>query len=357
MSNYMVGYIGLYRKLAESDLWLSEKFSRGQAWVDLLLLARFKPGFIRVAGVRIDLNRGDVGWSENALATRWRWSRTKVRSFISELEEDERIVRNTSKIKDKRKSIVTICNYDQYQDLSGETKASDCTIEKQDKNNRKASDCTIEDTVKKKVEEGKKEKNKTTTAASCQDNDSGDDGGGSGEGTIPLDGKKEEYRKFASGFYTFLAEKCGGKKKISERDLLKAVDTLDKLVRLDEYDWETEVQPAIRWAVKDQFWGKQVRSLGPLREKSKNNGLKKFENLFHSFSASSGPSGAATPMDPRNITEAKIMQNNAVAKMLLEKRRARNAGKEEGADKGSNRGTGLLVEPTVQGNFPDPRRD
>jgi hypothetical protein len=132
------------------------------------------------------------------------------------------------------------------------------------------------------------EPNKTTTVASCPDNDYGDCDGGSG---TPLDEKKKEYMEFASGFYTFLAEKQGGKKKISKGDLLKAVDTLDKLVRIDEYDWATEVQPAIRWAVKDEFWEKQIRNLSPLRKKSASNGLKKFENIFNSFSSENAGSG------------------------------------------------------------------
>lgn len=85
------GWIKLYRQLADKDLWLAEPFTRGQAWVDLILLANHKAGHIRKRGVRIDLQAGECGWSERELAARWKWSRGKVRRFFDELEEDEMI--------------------------------------------------------------------------------------------------------------------------------------------------------------------------------------------------------------------------------------------------------------------------
>jgi len=88
------GYIKLYRRLQSNKLWLSEPFSRGQAWVDMVLLANYKDGFMRKRGVRVDIQRGQLGWSERKLAERWQWSRGKVRRFLKELEKDENIVPN-----------------------------------------------------------------------------------------------------------------------------------------------------------------------------------------------------------------------------------------------------------------------
>ncbi|TGE04647.1 hypothetical protein [Hymenobacter fodinae] len=101
--------------MAESDLWLSEPFTRGQAWVDLILLANFKDGFIRVAGQRITVKRGQCGWSQVRLAQRWKWSRGKTERFINELQEDGNIIVETS----NRNSTITICKYEEYQ--TGET--------------------------------------------------------------------------------------------------------------------------------------------------------------------------------------------------------------------------------------------
>jgi hypothetical protein len=106
MSEIEGGWIKLYRKLQQNDLWTFEPFTRGQAWVDLLLLANHKDGFIRVRGIRVEVKRGQVGWSEIKLAERWKWSRGKVRRFLFELECDGQIIKskymkNTRKIQEE----------------------------------------------------------------------------------------------------------------------------------------------------------------------------------------------------------------------------------------------------------------
>lgn len=112
----MSGWIKLHRKVLESPYWLSEQFTRGQAWIDLLLLANREPGFVRKQGIRIDLERGDIGWSEVELSARWGWSRGKVRRFFDELEKDGMISRKNGTETDRRKFAITICKYNEYQD-------------------------------------------------------------------------------------------------------------------------------------------------------------------------------------------------------------------------------------------------
>lgn len=107
----MCGWIKLHRALSKSDLWTSEPFTRGQAWADLLMLANHAPKIIRIRGVRVEINRGEVGWSEVKLAERWKWSRGKLRRFLSELKNDERIVQQADNITAR----ISIINYDKYQ--------------------------------------------------------------------------------------------------------------------------------------------------------------------------------------------------------------------------------------------------
>jgi hypothetical protein len=107
----MPGYFSIERDLLTHSLWLDEPFSRGQAWIDLIGLANYRDGFIRVAGDRIEIKRGQCGWSELKLSERWRWSRNKVRRFLNELALDERLKREPN----NRTTILTICNYDIYQ--------------------------------------------------------------------------------------------------------------------------------------------------------------------------------------------------------------------------------------------------
>ena len=77
-----LGWIRIHRKIMDTPEWLAEPFTRAQAWVDLLLLANHETGFIRKRGIMIAVERGQVGYSEDALSARWRWSRGKVRRFF-----------------------------------------------------------------------------------------------------------------------------------------------------------------------------------------------------------------------------------------------------------------------------------
>lgn len=104
-------WIRISRRLAKSDLWLQEPFTRGQAWVDLLMIANWKNGAVRIRGVRIDLQRGQVAASAVFLADRWKWSRGKVQRFLNELENEQRIEQQKNNVT----NVVTIINYDYYQ--------------------------------------------------------------------------------------------------------------------------------------------------------------------------------------------------------------------------------------------------
>lgn len=74
----MPNYFYVNRSLLQSDRWLAEPFTRGQAWVDLFGLAHHEKREIRVNGVLIIVPRGHVAYSQLSLAKRWKWSRVKV---------------------------------------------------------------------------------------------------------------------------------------------------------------------------------------------------------------------------------------------------------------------------------------
>ena len=106
------GWIKLHRTLTENPLWKNEQFSRGQAWVDLLLNTNHAPGYFRTAnGRRVDVARGQCGMSQLTMSKRWKWSRGKVKRFLSELEKDQNIVQQTV----QQNSLLTICNYEKFQ--------------------------------------------------------------------------------------------------------------------------------------------------------------------------------------------------------------------------------------------------
>ena len=107
----MKGYVKIHRELLEHPIWTSEKFTRGQAWVDLITKANAKPGWVRKRGARIDLNRGDVGYSIKELSRQWDWSESKTRRFLKELENDEMVTLKKTNVS----CTITLVNYDMWQ--------------------------------------------------------------------------------------------------------------------------------------------------------------------------------------------------------------------------------------------------
>ena len=108
----MEGWIKLHRKLQDNALWKCEPFSKGQAWIDLILIANHKDGYFYKRGNKVDVNRGQVGFSEKGLSDRWQWSRSKVRKFLNDLEKEQQIEQQKSNVT----QIITIINYNEYQE-------------------------------------------------------------------------------------------------------------------------------------------------------------------------------------------------------------------------------------------------
>ncbi len=109
--DHRAGWIKLHRQLCASEFWNREPFSRGQAWIDLLLMASHKKHSRRVRGIKIDLEPGQLAWSERALADRWQWSRGKVRRFLDELQDEQMVVPQKNNVC----TVVTLVKYLEFQ--------------------------------------------------------------------------------------------------------------------------------------------------------------------------------------------------------------------------------------------------
>ncbi len=83
----MEGYIFLHRQLTENEFWFAEKFTKAQAWIDLLLLASHKSRTVFVRGIEINLIPGELCYSQLSLAKRWKWSDKTVKKFLALLKE------------------------------------------------------------------------------------------------------------------------------------------------------------------------------------------------------------------------------------------------------------------------------
>ncbi len=107
---------------------IKEPFTRGQAWVDLLLNANHKDGGFHLRGNYVAVKRGQIAWSERFMAERWQWNREKVRNFLRWLEENHQILTNVPKavpqtVPQKRQiiSLIIIKNYTEYQETRPQT--------------------------------------------------------------------------------------------------------------------------------------------------------------------------------------------------------------------------------------------
>jgi len=108
-----VGWIRLDRKITENWLWEDKPFSKGQAWIDLILMANHKDNKFPLGDDVVAVERGSFVTSELKLMQRWGWSKTKVRAFLSQLQNDQMLVKKT----DRKKTTLTIANYGVYQDI------------------------------------------------------------------------------------------------------------------------------------------------------------------------------------------------------------------------------------------------
>ena len=93
MTKVMKGWIPVHRQLQEHWLWADKPFSKGQAWVDLLLLANHSDKKFLLGNELVEVNTGSFITSELKLADRWGWSKTKVRAFLTLLQNDKMIVK------------------------------------------------------------------------------------------------------------------------------------------------------------------------------------------------------------------------------------------------------------------------
>jgi hypothetical protein len=109
------GYFLLWRKLWEHPFWRERrKFSKAEAWIDIIKEARWKDGDAKVLiGNKVmTCCRGQTLKSLTTWAHRWGWSEPSVRRFLKLCEEQNMIRRES----DGKMTRITVCNYGEYQD-------------------------------------------------------------------------------------------------------------------------------------------------------------------------------------------------------------------------------------------------
>lgn len=108
----MNGWIKLHRDIQNHWIWSDKPFDKRSAWIDMIMMANHKDNKFVLGNELIDVKKGQFITSELKLMERWGWSKSKVRSFLSLLEKDNMITKET----DKKKTTITIVNYCIWQD-------------------------------------------------------------------------------------------------------------------------------------------------------------------------------------------------------------------------------------------------
>ena len=103
-------YIKIEYSCLESKLFLDDKYDKFHAWIDLISLAENASKSLRLNGIDIDLEQGELATSVRVLAKRWGWGKTKVCSFLNDLEQSGKISVRTT----KAASIIRIADYQSY---------------------------------------------------------------------------------------------------------------------------------------------------------------------------------------------------------------------------------------------------
>ncbi|ABR48277.1 hypothetical protein Amet_2118 [Alkaliphilus metalliredigens QYMF] len=106
------GWISLHRKIKEHAIYQeTRKFSKFEAWVDILLRANHSEREFIVGYQKVKVNRGGLFTSIMGLGNQWGWSRKKTKKFLDYLHKEQMIAfKSTSKY-----TSIDILNYEKYQ--------------------------------------------------------------------------------------------------------------------------------------------------------------------------------------------------------------------------------------------------
>jgi len=106
----MNGWVQMHRSIMEHWIW--QDMRHGYRWMELTMLATWKPIEVFYRSNFIELKRGQLLTSFRALARRWKTNHRVVSSFIKMLEKAGMVECDRS---NKHWIIITITNYDKYQ--------------------------------------------------------------------------------------------------------------------------------------------------------------------------------------------------------------------------------------------------
>ena len=224
------GWIKLHRCITDNWVWSDKPFSKGQAWIDMLLMANHEPHRLKTKTGFVDIDRGSFHTEERSLMSRWGWSNSKVRNFIRCLVSEKMIavtVKKSTTGKSTEGTTVKVLNYRVYQGML----------------NEKSSGNSAKEVVENQHESNEKSKQE------CKNE-----------------------RTLVSAVHLRLAELLNERITawLPNAKVPANLDTWANELRLamvQDGRTEQELESVIRWATADSFWRGNILSAKKLREK------------------------------------------------------------------------------------------
>jgi len=236
MSN---GYIKIWRKIKRHPFWQQKrKFSRFEAWIDLVMSANGIDKTVNFRDEFIPLKRGSFITSERTLAENWNWSRDRVRKFLN-LCVKEDMIRLQKQY--QRYTIITILKYRFYNPMA----TTDQTTEKPQTRPQTRPQTDITNKDKEKEMKGNEIK--------------------------PLF-LSRKFSEIDINLTQFLIDKIlenDPKSKVANLTIKQQEDWLNQCRLLRERDKRTpeEIYKVIKFSQEDNFWKSVILSMPKLREK------------------------------------------------------------------------------------------
>lgn len=122
MAQKKKGYIPLWRDIQDHWIWSNdEPFSKGQAWVDLLLSVNHEEKKILINGHLQIIKPGQKWTSYRTLARQWNWSKDRVKRYIKLLKSDGMIYTDET----PNGTLLTVKNWDSFRIQNNTDKDTD----------------------------------------------------------------------------------------------------------------------------------------------------------------------------------------------------------------------------------------
>lgn len=228
-----VGWIKLHRSITSHWLYTEKrKFSKFEAWNDILLTVNFSPAKTIIKGKIININRGESIISLENWGKRWNWDKSAVKRFLELLKKDNMIELKSETVTTR----LTVCNYDTYQSKENE-------VETQTKRRRNASE-TQTKPIEEEEEESKEEKETII---------------------LPKNKFSDDVFKIYDASIKLFSDDL-----IPNNDKQKNtwLNELDKLIRLDGLTI-ADIYNIVKFARSDDFWSNNFLSIAKLRKKNR----------------------------------------------------------------------------------------